>query len=154
MSIANDISRRLLFRVGQQRQRSLQLHGIQQYSLHHILTQGHVLHACMSTPICGQKQLWDKKPSSAFPLKISYAAPYICSKPTPTPPPTTREATTAPASSFISIFVTPPLAASTLAVSSVWYQKLLRYLPSSMVRRAYGLSNVPLRRMDSVGLPV
>ena len=58
------------------------------------------------------EQLWDNKPSSTLPLKISYAAPYMYSKPTPTPPPTAREATTAPTSSFISMFVTPPHGAS------------------------------------------
>ena len=90
------------------------------------------------------QQLWNNNSTPTLPLKISYAAPSLHSKPTPIPSPTTRKATTAPASSFSSRFVAPSHGASTLAASSMWYQILLRYLPNSKARRAYGLSNAPV----------
>ena len=81
------------------------------------------------------QQLWDNKPSPTLPLKISYAAPYLHSKPTPTPPPTTHEPMTAPASSSISGLRDPLHGASTLAVSSAWFPIVLRYLVSALASR-------------------
>ena len=86
-------------------------------------------HTCLHirSDDAGIQQLWDK-PSPTLPLKISYAASYIHSKPTPTPPPTARKATSAPASSSISRLIAPSHGASTLAASSMSRQNLLRCL--------------------------
>ena len=73
------------------------------------------------------QQLWSK-PSPTLPLKISYAAPYTHSKPTPTPPPTTHKTMSAPASPFVSRVVAPSNGVLTLAISSAWYLIVLRYL--------------------------
>ena len=101
------------------------------------------VHLCSdvcTAPCYECQQLWDIRPCPTLPLKISYAGPNLHSKPTPTSPPTTRKATTAPASWFVLGLIIPPYGASTLAASSMWYQNLLGYLLTSMVRRAYGLT--------------
>ena len=107
-----------------------------------VLYQTVQLRSDVSTAPCYKcPQLWDIQPSPTLRIKISYVAPNLHSKPTPTPPPTTRKATTAPASWFVLALILPPCGAATLAVLSIWYQHLLGYLPTLIVRRAYGLDN-------------
>ena len=93
------------------------------------------------------QQLWNIRPSQTIPLKISYAAPYTHSKPTPTPPPITYEATSAPASSFISKVIAPPRGASTLAASSMVCQNMVRNLANVILTLASSLPWVMIHKI-------